>query len=104
MSLFGDNINIAWIEVRIASPWYDCSMTTRTEKIAISLPGEKLALVRKAVAEGRATSVSAFIVTAIEKAQASSELDALVAELMSEHGIPSEADYKWADEALSESQ
>lgn len=79
-------------------------MTTRTEKIAISLPREKLALVRKAVAEGRASSVSAFIATAIEKTQASSELDALVAELISEHGIPSEADYKWADEALSHSK
>ena len=79
-------------------------MTTRTEKIAISLPGEKLALVRKAVAEGRATSVSAFIVTAIDKTQASDELEVLVAELISEHGVPSDADYKWADEALSHSK
>jgi len=79
-------------------------MTTRTEKIAISLPAEKLVLVRKAVAEGRATSVSAFIVAAIDNTQASSELEVLVAELISEYGVPSEADYKWADEALSHSK
>lgn len=79
-------------------------MTTRTKKIAISLPGEKLALVRKAISEGRAKNVSAFIATAIEETQASIELKVLVAELISEYGVPSEADYKWADEALSNSK
>lgn len=71
-----------------------------TAKIAVSLPDEQVAAARRAVAEGRARSVSAFVSAALSRAMREDELAALVAEMKSESGEPTAEDYAWADRAL----
>jgi len=60
----------------------------RAVKVAVSLTPEQLSRVRKAVAEGRADSVSAYVAGALDKAQADSELMALLDELDAQYGPP----------------
>ncbi len=69
-------------------------------KIAVSLPTDQIEAARRAVAEGRAASVSAYVSAALERQERSESLTALVAELIADHGEPSAADYAWADEVL----
>ena len=71
-----------------------------TMKIAISLPNELVAAVRRAVDEGRAPSVSAYIAGALARQVREDDLTALVAEMEAELGTPSAEDYAWADRAL----
>lgn len=71
-----------------------------TTKIAVSLPDELVAAARGAVAEGRSTSVSAFIADAIEEHGRYGELADLLAEMAAEAGAPTEEDRAWARRAL----
>ena len=70
-------------------------------KIAISLPGAQVAAAQRAVREGRAPSVSAYISRALEEHDGAGSLSELVALLRAEDGPPSAADYAWADSVLA---
>lgn len=70
-------------------------------KIAVSLPEELVAQARRAVAEGRADSVSAYVAAAMEEKAQLDDLDALFDEMLAETGGPLTADeIAWADRAL----
>jgi Arc/MetJ-type ribon-helix-helix transcriptional regulator len=71
-----------------------------TVKIGVSLPDEQLAAARRAVEDGRATSVSAYIAEAIAQREQADSLSGLLDDLDRELGTPSAADYEWADKAL----
>jgi len=58
-------------------------MTTRA-KIAVSLPAELVAQAHRAVAEGRATSVSAYVAEALEEKSTLDDLASLLAEMFAE--------------------
>jgi Arc/MetJ-type ribon-helix-helix transcriptional regulator len=74
------------------------SMTRR--KIAITLPEEQVAAARRAVAEGRAASVSAFISQALARRDADEEMAETIAEIYEESGQPTEEDRLWARRVL----
>lgn len=71
-----------------------------TVKIAISLPDELAEAVRRAVAEDRAPSVSAYIAGMIRERERAQGLAALLDELDAELGPPTAEDYAWADRQL----
>ncbi|MGH3566007.1 MAG: hypothetical protein ACRDRH_08250 [Pseudonocardia sp.] len=71
-----------------------------TTKLAITLPDEYVAAAKQAVADGRATSVSAYIAEALARRCADDDLVDMLAEMKAEHGHPSDADYTWAEQAL----
>ena len=54
------------------------------EKIAITLPEEQVAAARRAVAEGRAASVSAYISQALARRTAGEEMAEIIAEIYAE--------------------
>jgi Arc/MetJ-type ribon-helix-helix transcriptional regulator len=70
------------------------------QKIAITLPEEQVAAARRAVAEGRSPSVSAYISQALARRDADEELAETVAEIYAEVGQPTAADRAWARQAL----
>jgi antitoxin ParD1/3/4 len=75
-------------------------MTSRT-KIAVSLPAELVVQARRAVAEGRATSVSAYVAEALEDRSMLDDLATLLEEMLAETGGPLTADEEEAaDRAL----
>lgn len=76
---------------------YDSGMTM---KIAVSLPDDLVAAVKRAVAEGRAASVSAYVAGALARQVREDDLTTLLAEMRAEHGTPSSEDYAWADQML----
>lgn len=69
-------------------------------KIAITLPREQLARVKQAVKSGRAESVSAFITQVLAEQEREESLQALVDDLIAEHGEPSAEDRAWAKRIL----
>ncbi|MBA2439745.1 MAG: toxin-antitoxin system antitoxin subunit [Thermoleophilaceae bacterium] len=71
-----------------------------TTKIAVSLPDELVLAARRAVTEGQAASVSAFIAGAIEEHDRYGDLADLLAEMATEAGSPTEDDRAWARQAL----
>jgi len=71
-----------------------------TKKIAVSLPDELVAAARRAVDDGRAASVSAYVAAALARQVREDDVTALLAEMRAEHGGPSSEDYAWADEVL----
>ncbi|MCL4414942.1 MAG: toxin-antitoxin system antitoxin subunit [Acidimicrobiales bacterium] len=72
-----------------------------TTKIAVSLPGELVAQARRAVSEGRASSVSAYVARAIEEQAKLDDLASLLEEMLAETGGPlSAAERRAADRAL----
>jgi antitoxin ParD1/3/4 len=71
-----------------------------TTKIAISLPDEVVSAARRAVADGRATSVSAYIAVTLAQRQEYEDLAALLADMAAESGSPSAEDRSWARAAL----
>ncbi len=76
------------------------SMTSRT-KIAVSLPAELVVQARRAVAEGRATSVSAYVAEALEDRSKLDDLASLLDEMLADTGGPLTADeQEAADRAL----
>lgn len=70
------------------------------EKIAITLPEEQVAAARRAVAEGRAASVSAYISQALARRDADEDVAEMIAEIYAESGPPTEQDRLWARRAL----
>jgi len=78
---------------------YDFGMTK--SKIAISLPQEQLARVRREVRAGRADSVSGYIARALVEEEKRESLRALVRDLIKQHGKPGAEDVKWAERALA---
>ena len=71
-----------------------------TTKIAVSLPDELVLVAKRAVAEGRAASVSAFVAQALAGRERTESLATLVADMIAEDGEPTASDYAWADNAL----
>lgn len=70
-------------------------------KIAITLPPEQLARVRRAVRSGQAASVSGFITRVLEEHEQRESLQKLVADLIEEHGAPTKKEVQWARRALA---
>jgi Arc/MetJ-type ribon-helix-helix transcriptional regulator len=74
---------------------------TRYEKIAISLPSRAAETVRRAVKAGKAPSVSAYIVEAIEQHSKKETLEELLDEALAATGGPlTPAEIRWADRML----
>lgn len=81
-------------------PGHTAGMTS-TEKIAISLPKRVAQQARRAVRDGRAASVSAYIAAAIEERATLDELAILLDEMLVESGGPlTPAEKRAADRAL----
>lgn len=75
------------------------SMTT--SKIAVSLPAQLVEQAQRAVAEGRASSVSAYVAEALEEKTKLDDLASLLEEMLVETGGPLTADERTrADRAL----
>ncbi len=71
-----------------------------TTKIAVSLPDEQVAAARRAVAEGRAASVSGYIGRALSDHDQYLELSDLLADMAAAQGPPTAEDRRWARQAL----
>lgn len=72
-----------------------------TTKIAVSLPAELVEQAQRAVAEGRANSVSAYVADALEEKAKLDDLASLLDEMLAETGGPLSAkERKAADRAL----
>jgi Arc/MetJ-type ribon-helix-helix transcriptional regulator len=67
-----------------------------TTKIAISLPDELLDQARRAVAEGRAASVSAYIAESVMQRERRDSLTELLDDLDRELGPPGPEAQEWA--------
>jgi len=71
------------------------------EKIAVSLPYELVAKARKAVKQGVASSVSAYVAQAIEEKAGKDDLQLMLDEMLAETGGPmTEAERKSVDKLL----
>jgi Arc/MetJ-type ribon-helix-helix transcriptional regulator len=74
-----------------------------TSKIAVSLPDHLVAQARRAVADGRAASVSAYVAAALEEKAKLDDLAALLDELLAETGGPlTDAERRHADEIIGD--
>jgi Arc/MetJ-type ribon-helix-helix transcriptional regulator len=71
-----------------------------TMKIAISLPDEHVAAARRAVADGRAPSVSAYVAQTIAERLEYEDVAALLAEMAAATRPPDDDDRRWARTAL----
>lgn len=71
-----------------------------TTKIVVSLPDELVAAARRAVAEGRAASVSAYVAQALARRRADEDLVDLLDEMDAEYGPPDAEHYAWARRPL----
>lgn len=70
-------------------------------KIAITLPREQLARVRRAVRSGQAESVSGYIAHVLAAHEERESLQKLVEDLIEEHGEPTKKEQQWARRALA---
>ena len=70
-------------------------------KIAISLPKEQLLRVHREVRAGRADSVSGYIARVLAEHERGESLQALLRDLIEQHGEPTAKDKKWAERALA---
>jgi antitoxin ParD1/3/4 len=72
-----------------------------TSKIAVSLPTELVEQAHRAVAEGRAASVSAYVAQALTEQAKLDDLASLLTEMLAETGGPlTAAERRAADRAL----
>jgi len=72
-----------------------------TAKITVSLPDDAVSAAKKAVKEGRAASVSAYVNNALVHTYGEQRpLALLVAEMLAEHGELSPSAVRWAEDAL----
>lgn len=69
-------------------------------KIAVTVPEHLMKVVEKEVAEGRASSVSAYVSDAIVEYTGSDELGAVLAEIEKESGTITEEERAWARRVL----
>lgn len=74
--------------------------SARKIKLAITLPHEQVAAAKRAVREGRASSVSAYVARALKQQAETDALGRLIMEMRVEDGAPTAEDYAWADAAL----
>ena len=70
-------------------------------KIAITLPQEQLARVRRAVRAGRADSVSGYIARVLAEQERQESLQDLVRDLVEQHGEPTSEEKAWAERVLA---
>ncbi len=70
-------------------------------KIAITLPQEQLAQVRKAVRAGRADSVSGYIARVLAEHAREESLRELTEDLIAQHGQPTREEAAWAKRAFA---
>lgn len=70
-------------------------------KIAVSLPRDQLARVRREVRAGRAKSVSGYIAGVLEEQEDRESLRALLRDLIEQYVEPGREDIKWAERALA---
>jgi Arc/MetJ-type ribon-helix-helix transcriptional regulator len=73
-------------------------------RIAITLPPEQLAHVRRAVRSGHAESVSGYIARVLAEYEQRESLKKLVSDLIEEHGEPKKEERAWARRALARSR
>lgn len=78
---------------------YDSGMTR--SKIAISLPKDQLVRVHREIRAGRADSVSGYIARVLEEHERRESLQALLQDLIEQHGRPTAKDIQWAERALA---
>lgn len=79
---------------------HTASMTT-TVKIAVSLPTQLAARARRAVRQGRAASVSAYVASALDEKTKLDDLAGLLNEMLAESGGPlSPTEVRTADRAI----
>lgn len=71
-----------------------------TAKIAVSLPPALVEAAKRAVKEGRAPSMSAYVAEALARQQRVDALAGLLEELVAQHGEPTPEDLAWAKRAL----
>lgn len=72
-------------------------------KIAVSLPAELVEQARRAVAEGRAESVSAYVAEALREHASRDSLDLLLDQMLEEMGGPATPEeIAWADRVLGD--
>jgi Arc/MetJ-type ribon-helix-helix transcriptional regulator len=71
-----------------------------TGEIAVTLPRQQIASARRAVAEGRVASVSAYIAQAMQRWDADEELARTLARVHAGGGSPTPADREWARHTL----
>jgi Arc/MetJ-type ribon-helix-helix transcriptional regulator len=75
-------------------------ITGMTTKIAVSLPDELVAAARRAVAEGRSASVSAYVGEALAERRADEDFARMLDEMDDEYGQPTAEHFAWARSAL----
>lgn len=77
-------------------------MTGMTKvKIAVSLPAELVEQAKRAVAEGRAASVSAYVAEALAEKSSEEDFDALLDQMLEETGgPPTPEEEAWVDSIL----
>jgi len=73
-------------------------------KIAISLPKDQLARIRREVRAGRADSVSGYIAGVLAEQEKEESLRTLLRDLIAQYGEPQVKDIKWAERALATRQ
>jgi Arc/MetJ-type ribon-helix-helix transcriptional regulator len=73
-------------------------------RITVSLPDDLVASAAAAVAAGRATSVSAYVATAMREKVERESVAELLAEWRTEAGPLTTADENWVQDALSTAQ
>jgi hypothetical protein len=71
-----------------------------TANIAITLPAQQIASARQAVAEGRASSISAYISQAMARRDSDEALAATLAKAHAGSGMPTNTDQNWARHTL----
>lgn len=70
-------------------------------KIAVSLPEELVEQARRAVADGRAESVSAYVAEALQEKASRDSLEVLLDQMLDETGGPATPEeIAWADRVL----
>ncbi len=77
---------------------YDLGMTK--SQIAISLPRDQIARVRREVRAGQAAAVSGYIASVLAEQERRESLRALLRDFIGQHGEPAAKDIKWAERAL----
>jgi Arc/MetJ-type ribon-helix-helix transcriptional regulator len=81
------------------------SKSPAKSKIAVSMPRASLDRVRRAVKQGRAASVSAYVSAAVEEKAKLDDLADLLAQMLAETGGPlTPAERRAADQALGMTQ
>jgi hypothetical protein len=71
-------------------------------KIAITLPQAQVAHIKRIVRAGHADSVSGYISRALAERERQESLHELLADLVAQHGEPTQKETAWARRAISQ--